>query len=170
MKAFYCNLRGDPKAQQRARNRRGQGFYNPSKKILADYRDKIYTQLCEDRAEEHLDSDYVLFPKHIPVEVSIDFHMRRPNDHFQKGKLRCHSSLKKFAKNLFWKPTGSDIDNMAKLVLDAMHQIVYFDDRQVVSLKLTKHYSNNLDCEGYTHVEAKHKVGYNSLFFDQAMD
>ena len=166
-KTFNCNLMGDPKAQQRARNRRGQGFYNPSKVVLFQYKMKMEAELRELMGKE-LEPNFVLFPKDTPVEVTIDLHMRRPNYHFQKGKQRCYSSLKKFARNLFWKPTGSDVDNMAKLVLDAMNKVVYYDDRQVVSLKVTKHYSNHLGCSGYTHVEAKELIGYNSMFMDGA--
>ena len=33
---------------------------------------------------------------------------------------------------------GGDVDNYAKMVLDALHNIVYVDDRQVISLKVEK--------------------------------
>ena len=164
-KTFNCNLIGDPKAQQRARNRRGQGLYNPSKMVMVKCKIKMEAELRALMGKE-LEPNFVLFPKDTPVEVTIDLHMRRPNHHFQKGKKRCYSTLKKFARNLFWKPTGSDIDNMAKLVLDAMNKVVHFDDGQVVSLKVRKHYSNHLACSGCTHVEAKELIGHNSMFMD----
>lgn len=37
-------------------------------------------------------------------------------------------------------PTGSDVDNCAKSVLDAINKIVYRDDRQVTTLTVSKVY------------------------------
>lgn len=36
-----------------------------------------------------------------------------------------------------------DCDNVAKLVLDALNGVAYFDDSQIVSLSVTKKYSTN---------------------------
>lgn len=35
----------------------------------------------------------------------------------------------------------SDVDNLAKMILDAMNGLIFTDDRQIVSLKIEKHYS-----------------------------
>ena len=37
-----------------------------------------------------------------------------------------------------WKPSKPDGDNVAKLVLDAMNELVWRDDSQVVSLEVLK--------------------------------
>jgi len=39
--------------------------------------------------------------------------------------------------------TRPDIDNYAKIVLDALNEIIYKDDNQVVGLHVYKHYSEN---------------------------
>ena len=38
--------------------------------------------------------------------------------------------------------TKPDLDNSAKLLLDACNEIVFYDDKQVVNLSITKRYSN----------------------------
>ena len=43
-----------------------------------------------------------------------------------------------FDQNLY-KP---DLDNIAKIVLDSLNGLAYKDDRQVVSLKIEKHYAD----------------------------
>lgn len=34
-----------------------------------------------------------------------------------------------------WRPIGADVDNVAKLVLDALNEVAYLDDRQIVNLQ-----------------------------------
>ena len=40
-----------------------------------------------------------------------------------------------------WYPTGFDLDNAAKALLDACNAIIWIDDRQVVELSIRKRYS-----------------------------
>lgn len=42
---------------------------------------------------------------------------------------------------MFYKSSRPDLDNLAKLVADAMNGIVYFDDSQIVKLLCEKKYS-----------------------------
>lgn len=46
----------------------------------------------------------------------------------------------------------SDIDNLAKFVLDSLNGLLYADDRQVVSLKAMKMLDSEGLCDGATEV------------------
>lgn len=37
----------------------------------------------------------------------------------------------------------SDVDNCAKIIMDALNKVAYLDDKQVVDLRIVKHYSEN---------------------------
>lgn len=70
--------------------------------------------------------------------------MKRPKSHFianQPGYDRLKSSApsKINIRNL-----RSDVDNMAKFVMDSLNGLLYVDDRQVVVLNVRK----VLDCDG----------------------
>jgi len=70
-----------------------------------------------------------------PVRLWIDFDLPLP-----RGASRKERMLMIDNKIL---PTGRpDIDNMAKLVLDAMNRMFWKDDAQVVLLHVTKSYSD----------------------------
>ena len=59
------------------------------------------------------------------LEVMLDFLFQRPKS--LPKKIRYHTK----------KP---DIDNLAKSVLDALEGIIYINDAQVISLRVTKDY------------------------------
>lgn len=45
-------------------------------------------------------------------------------------------------KPVNWYPSRSDLDNYAKLVLDACNGILWYDDRQIICLNLMKSYAS----------------------------
>jgi Holliday junction resolvase RusA-like endonuclease len=58
--------------------------------------------------------------------------------------FKIPSSLSKVKKGLAvgrYRPKKPDIDNIAKYYLDAMNDVVYFDDAQIVALNVVKKYS-----------------------------
>jgi Holliday junction resolvase RusA-like endonuclease len=78
------------------------------------------------------------------LQLSLTFRMKRPKSHFianQPGYDRLKSSApsKINIRNL-----RSDVDNMAKFVMDSLNGLLYVDDRQVVVLNVRK----VLDCDG----------------------
>ena len=146
--SYDCCLPGQPKAMGRPRYRKFQGFYNPTKKELNKYK----AVLLERRTELFWKPD-VVYPKGVPVMVRLDCQMRRPKIHFKSGGVRSFDRLKNWAKQMIGCTTSPDIDNIAKLVMDAMNGVIYFDDRQVVQLEVTKTYSNSGDCSGHIHVQ-----------------
>ena len=73
-------------------------------------------------------------PLETPVTVAIYIRVGIPVSYTKQ--------MKKYALDGTLKPTKKpDIDNIAKCFLDAMNEIVYLDDKQVVSLHITKVYA-----------------------------
>lgn len=73
-----------------------------------------------------------------PIEVALTFYMRRPLGQYGTGRNagRVKSSAPAY-------PTARvDVDNLAKLVLDALEGHAWEDDCQVVSLRATKSYGS----------------------------
>jgi Endodeoxyribonuclease RusA len=96
----------------------------------------------------------VLFPTE-SLAVSIAFRMRRPLHHFRANRrgpaagglfqLKASAPPQTFV-------TRSDVDNLAKFVLDSFNGLLYDDDRQVCSLHATKILDNDGLCLGSTEV------------------
>lgn len=72
-------------------------------------------------------------PLDAPVNVTITHVKPRPKSHTIAQK------------SVPWSTTKPDLDNIAKVVLDAMNGIVYCDDSRVASLQLGKVYSAKID-------------------------
>ena len=74
-------------------------------------------------------------PLETPVAAYIYINYAVPPSYTKKRREACLNGSER--------PIGSnhgDIDNVAKQILDACNGIVYKDDRQVVSLHVTKRY------------------------------
>lgn len=73
-----------------------------------------------------------------PLEISMKFYMPIPQ-YLSKVK-KNGLALEKEVKYVTKKP---DLDNLLKAILDGLNGIAYFDDGQVVKLKVEKVYSFN---------------------------
>ena len=73
-------------------------------------------------------------PLETPVTVAIYIRVGLPASYSKQKRKDALEGILKPTK----KP---DIDNIAKCFLDAMNDIVYFDDKQVVNLHITKVYA-----------------------------
>lgn len=97
-----------------------------------------------------------------PIAVSIVFRMKRPNSHFIGNKpfveRTTTATKKKKATNATaassrLRPTApkvmcttsmrTDVDNLAKFVLDSLNNVTYADDKQIVSLHVMKLFDND---------------------------
>jgi Holliday junction resolvase RusA-like endonuclease len=99
-----------------------------------------------------------VFSPNQQLAMTIIFNMRRPKNHFVAsksgpGRLRAtyNSTMSQNDGNklAICPTTTSDVDNLAKFVLDSLNEILYEDDRQVVSLHAIKMYDSscpNVDC------------------------
>ena len=92
----------------------------------------------------------IMFGTGIPVSVVIDFYRARPSSDFV-ARRRLPGNLKpKALQENFIAGDPADIDNLAKLILDALNKAVYQDDRQVVNLAVRKLRDNEGVCMGRT--------------------
>ena len=102
----------------------------------------------------------VLFSEGESLRLSIIFRMKRPASHFVASRRTGPSSRLKPA---FSSAGGgllqqvaairSDVDNLAKFVMDSLNGVLYVDDRQVVSLNVMKVLDSEGPCFGATEVE-----------------
>jgi Holliday junction resolvase RusA-like endonuclease len=98
-----------------------------------------YTPEATKMAERNLQAQAILFkrpekPCVAPVCVEIEFYIAIPMSDSKRVRERKLSGQELPAK----KP---DIDNLAKLVLDALNGVYWQDDNQIVQLSLSKQYS-----------------------------
>ena len=119
-------VEGNPVGKGRPKFARRGNFvstYTPTK--TRDYED-----LIKDSARQAMGSAEVL---ETPVTVAIYITVPIPQSYSKKRTEACLSGSERPIK----KP---DIDNVAKCFLDAMNEIVYKDDTQVLTLHITKVY------------------------------
>lgn len=70
-----------------------------------------------------------------PVTLCIEFHMPRPKCHFDKtGMLKRGFDAAAYL-------TSPDTDKLCRTVLDALSNVVYVDDKQVVMIQASKMYA-----------------------------
>ena len=157
-KLLKFTVRGKPVPLRRHRTSRGF-MYNPSAKMQMEFRqvvsDMIYPTVPPSSVEEYIESSSAQQPEPIFKEdeylaVTLLFRLKRPKSHFigskpGPGRLRPTSPGKLHT-------TRTDVDNLAKFVLDSLNDLVYVDDRQIVSLHAIKVLDSEGHCEGATEV------------------
>lgn len=70
------------------------------------------------------------------VTVAVDAYFKIPKSYTKGKRLACEHNINRPDK----KP---DIDNVLKVVLDALNGVAYEDDKQVVEVRCRKWYSNS---------------------------
>ena len=140
---FDFTFAGPPRAlpRMRRRGRFGGGFFNPAKKEMLKFKAKAKSAIGKQQLP--------LVPKGHTVSMVVTFFMKRRKADFTSG---CRSSGLK--QNVSCTPPMiPDIDNLIKLVLDALNGVVYYDDGQVSSILSTKTRDNEGGCLGRTQVQ-----------------
>lgn len=119
---------GDPVGKGRPRLTTRGGYahaYTPEK--TAEYENKVKEAFLEQFSVTDK------FGKDVPLKVQIDAYLRIPR-----------STSKTKAKDMQFRrirPTKKpDADNIAKIILDALNGLAYEDDKQIVSLEVSKWY------------------------------
>jgi Holliday junction resolvase RusA-like endonuclease len=115
------SVEGDPVGKQRPRFSRGR-TYTPKKTV-------DYETIIASKASQAMGSSE---PLQTPVAIFIWISHAIPASYYKKRKEACLNGLD-------W-PKKPDLDNVAKVFLDAMNGIVYKDDVQVVKLRVSKRY------------------------------
>ena len=118
------SVEGDPVGKQRPRFSRGR-TYTPKKTV-------DYENLIASKANQAMGSSE---PLQTPVAIFIWISHAIPASYSKKRKEACLNGLE-------W-PKKPDLDNVAKVFLDAMNGIVYKDDVQVVKLRVSKRYDTD---------------------------
>jgi Holliday junction resolvase RusA-like endonuclease len=129
------SVEGDPIGKQRPRFARGR-TYTPKKTV--DYEAEI--------ADKAMVAMGPCTPLETPIAVYIYANYKVPSSYSKQRRADCLSGVER--------PKVNDIDNVCKCVLDAMNNIVYLDDKQVVSLHATKRF----DTIASVHVLVKEEV------------
>ena len=129
------SVEGDPVGKQRPRFSRGR-TYTPKKTV--DYENQI-----ADKAREAMGSSE---PLETPIAIFIWINHAIPASYSKKRKEACLNGLE-------W-PKKPDLDNVAKVYLDAMNGIVYKDDMQVIKLRVSKRY----DTKASVHVLVREEL------------
>lgn len=136
-------VRGNPRPLVRHRSRYGN-IYNPSAKLQETFRKAVQDLVFFDN-----DLQPPIFEADEFLVMTILFRLKRPKAHFINGKPGPER-LRESAPS----QTSSrvDVDNLTKFVLDSMNEVLYQDDRQIVSIHVTKILDNEGMCQGSTEV------------------
>ena len=148
-------IRGNPLPLRRHRTSRGF-MYNPSAKAQETFQSLVKEWI----ATHTVNADLLppLFPADTSLAATLVFRIKRPLGDFVGNKRSAdrlrpfqHDTLKTALAPLH-PPVRVDVDNVAKFVLDSLNELVYEDDRQIVSLECIKMRDSEEDCLGATEV------------------
>jgi Holliday junction resolvase RusA-like endonuclease len=147
-------VRGNPLPLRRHRTSRGF-VYNPSAATQKSFRTVVEqliathvigspnTTTLVERYETRIENRIPLWDSLQPIAVSIVFRMKRPKSHFIANRPGVDRLRKSAPRHMSSTSMRTDVDNLAKFVLDSLNGLVYTDDRQIVSLHVTKLYDND---------------------------
>lgn len=120
-------VEGEPQGKARPRfSRRSGTVYTPAK--TAKYEKEI--------RDSFLAAGGKLIPEGSYVLVTIDAYFEIPKSYTKRKRLACERNINRPDK----KP---DIDNVLKVVLDALNGVAYVDDKQVIGVICRKWYSRS---------------------------
>lgn len=122
---------GEPMGKQRARTTKW-GSYTPEKTVN-------YETLVKVIYKEKYPKQELIYT---PIKMTINAYLKIP-----KSTPKKHISL--MAEGGIRPTKKPDIDNIAKIILDALNGICYKDDTQVISLTLNKYYGLEPKVEVY---------------------
>ena len=128
-------VEGQPQGKARPRfSRRSGTVYTPQKTM--DYEKTIRASFLKANGEK--------IPADCYVRIDIMAYFKIPKSYTKGKRMACQYNINK--------PTVKpDIDNITKVVLDALNGVAYEDDKQVVNCRCEKRYSRS--GSGYVVVE-----------------
>lgn len=120
-------VEGDPQGKERPRFSRKSGtVYTPSK--TAKYEKEI--------RQAYISAGGKMIPAGSYVTVAVDAYFKIPKSYIKGKRLACEYNINRPDK----KP---DIDNILKVVLDALNKVAYEDDKKVIEVICRKWYSRS---------------------------
>jgi Holliday junction resolvase RusA-like endonuclease len=141
---LHFKVRGHPRPLTRHRTSFGR-VYNPSEKLQESFR-QVVRELIFSKG----DIQAPIFDDDESLVMTIVFRLKRPKKHFKSGKPgpgRFRADAPPQTSQ-----TRTDVDNLIKFVLDSMNEVLYPDDRQIMSVRVTKVLDNEDMCEGSTEI------------------
>ncbi|KAG7368981.1 major facilitator superfamily MFS_1 protein [Nitzschia inconspicua] len=151
---LWFKIRGNPRPLRRHRTSRGH-VYNPSLKYQKSFREVVEQVLIRNlstekdgKREKTVTLEAPIFAAEEPLIMTLVFRMKRPKSHFVNSRPGVHR-LKTTAPSQS-SAIRTDVDNLTKFVLDSMNQVLYDDDRQIMSIHATKLFDNEGMCDGST--------------------
>lgn len=121
------SIEGQPVGKQRPRFRRFGNFVQ----TYTDAKTKSYETLVKEAATKAMGSSP---PLEGPVKLDLIIRLPVPKSYPKKRSEACLNGSE-------WPTKKPDWDNVAKSVADAMNDIVFLDDTQIVIARVVKTYS-----------------------------
>lgn len=126
-KQFIFTVYGEPRGKGRPRFTRNGHTYTPAE--TATYEQVVRLTFKGKYPQA------IPFEKDVPLKVVIYAWFSIPKS--------VSKTKRELMEKGYIKPTKkSDADNIAKIILDSLNKIAYYDDSQVVNLQIIKKYSN----------------------------
>ena len=129
--AFTLNRK--PESYARERKGRGKHFYNPKATIMEECRSDLLEQMSKEDYDftrniiSDENNDYT-------VDLDIIYYLPIP-------KATSIADTIRMIHGVIIPTTRPDLDNYNKFLLDVLHDVVYDDDKRVVTSKEMKRYS-----------------------------
>lgn len=125
---FEVEIPGQIVGKQRPRMNTYTGIaYTPTKTKYYEYLVRKYFQ------DKYNDIDFI--PGNVSVKVTIIAY-------FGITKSISKKKIQQMLNNQIRPTKKPDIDNITKIILDALNKFIFYDDTQVVELEVKKYYSN----------------------------
>ncbi|MFT4146411.1 MAG: RusA family crossover junction endodeoxyribonuclease [Mobilitalea sp.] len=116
-------ISGKPQGKARARTTK-YGSYTPEKTVLYEN----YIKLCYQNESSYISAK----PLYVYIYAFLQIPKNTPKKYIKDMEIGNIRPIKK-----------PDIDNIAKVILDALNGIAYKDDTQVIGLTVAKMYARN---------------------------
>lgn len=127
MKTAYFEIKGKIRGKARPRVTKQGHAYTPS--VTADYEKLV--QLAYKRQCGNIFFDKAAIP-------SIEIHIKAL---FEIPKSYTHAKRVEAMTNIIRPSKKPDVDNIAKIICDALNGVAYSDDSQIVNMRVDKLYT-----------------------------
>lgn len=152
-KSLSFTVFGNPPVQQRPKitykTRKIPIYYDPSSSIKKLWKKQLHTSLVNsgyDSFPVFNDNDTnIMISDGLKIDVVFHFLRRKADYVTKKGRTTLSTLHNKY-------PGTKDTDNMLKFVMDALHDVVYDDDKCVVCTNASKRFvvEDNIHNGSYT--------------------
>ena len=132
-RSFKFELEGEPINYVRERSGRGNHFYNPKGDLMREKRLQMIKSYNKDDYNytrdliKNPDNEYYIY-------LDVQYFLAMPKSTSNKKAAMMEMGMIKPDKT-------PDLDNLDKFIIDALHDVVYDDDKRVMEIHTDKYYS-----------------------------